>query len=387
MGTNGVLRIARIGGIDVKLHWSLALILLLFTYQLAADYFPLYVPSDSTLLYWALGLVATVIFLISVLLHELSHSFMAKRRGYKVTDIVLFIFGGVSNIEEEPKKAGDEFLIAVVGPLMSFLIAGICFGLLYLVNPPVKTAGASVAATLQFRAGINALLGLFNMIPGFPLDGGRVLRSIIWGITRNYQTATRAAGVIGQLVAYGFILWGLFQTLDGNLGGLWIAFIGWYLLNAAQQSTSGSAVRQAFRGVTVQQVMEPAPPSIQPQSTLAHLLSSYIIPYNLRVVPVADSAGKLVGIITLGDIKEIPQDQWGTVTVGQLMTGPDKLRVVSPQDGLDRALQFLQEGDFDQLPVADPNGHLVGIVTRAHLIRWLQIRDEMNAGKKPGPKT
>ena len=212
-----------------------------------------------------------------------------------------------------------------------------------------------------------------------------MLRSIIWGLTRNYQASTRIAGLVGQLIAYGFIFWGLYITFaDQNFSGLWISLIGWFLLNAAQQSVSGANVREAFRGVTVQQVMEPAPPSIQPQSTLAHLLSSYIIPYNLRAVPVADQTGKLVGIITLGDIKDIAQDQWGIVTVGQLMTGPDKLRVVSPNDSLDRALLFLQQGDFDQLPVVDPYGHLVGIVTRAHLIRWLQIRDELNVGKKTG---
>jgi Zn-dependent protease/CBS domain-containing protein len=385
MGTKGALKIARVGGIDIKLHWSWALILLLLTYQLAVGYFPLFVPNASPLLYWSLGLIAAIIFFISVLLHELSHSFMARARGYKVTDIVLFIFGGVSNIEEEPKKASDEFLIAVVGPLTSFIIAAVCFGLLQLVVPPVRNVGASVAATLQYLAWVNGLLGLFNMIPGFPLDGGRVLRSIVWAVTGNFQTSTRIAGLIGQLVAYGFIFWGLYQTFaQGDFGGLWIAFIGWFLLNAAQQSVSGASMREAFRGVTVQQVMEPAPSSIQPQSTLAHLLSSYILPYNLRAVPVADQSGKLVGIITLGDIKEVPQDQWGTVTVGELMTGPDKLRVVSPNDGLERALQFLQQGDFDQLPVVDPNGHLVGILTRAHLIRWLQIRDELNVGKKAG---
>jgi Zn-dependent protease/CBS domain-containing protein len=308
---------------------------------------------------------------------------MARARGYKVTDIVLFIFGGVSNIEEEPKKAGDEFLIAVVGPLMSFLIAGVCLGLLQVVGKQVGSIGESVVATLQYLAVINALLGVFNMIPGFPLDGGRVLRSIVWAVTRNFQTATRVAGLIGQLVAYVFIFWGLYQTFAAaDFSGLWTSFIGWFLLNAAQQSVSGASVREAFRGVTVQQVMEPAPPSIQPQSTLAHLLSSYILPYNLRAVPVADQAGKLVGIITLGDIKEVPQDEWGIKTVGELMTGPDKLRVISPNDSLDRALQFLQEGDFDQLPVVDPYGHLVGIVTRAHLIRWLQIRDELNIAKK-----
>jgi Zn-dependent protease len=340
------------------------------------------VPGESVLLYVVLGVITAILFFVSVLLHELSHSFTARLRGYKVSEIVLFIFGGVSNIEEEPKKAGDEFLIAVVGPLSSFLIAGVCFGLLLFVHPPLDTLGTSVAAMLQYLTLINVLLGLFNMIPGFPLDGGRVLRSIIWGITHNYQRSTRIATTIGQLFAYGFILWGLFQTFVGDFSGLWIAFIGWFLLNAARQSASGVAVREAFRNVTVQQVMEPAPPPIQPHSTLAHLLSSYIIPYNLRAIPVSDQTGKLVGIITLGDIKDVPQDQWGIVTVEQKMTGPDKLRVVSANDSLDRAFQFLQEGDFDQLPVVDPYGRLVGMLTRAHLIKWLQSQDAVPAERR-----
>jgi Zn-dependent protease/predicted transcriptional regulator len=377
MGTQGALKVASVGGIAIKLHWSWAVILLLLIFQLAANDFPVLVPGESGLLYVILGVITAILFFVSVLLHELSHSFTARARGYKVSEIVLFIFGGVSNIEEEPRKAGDEFLIAVVGPLASFLIAGVCFGLLQLFHPPLGTLGASVAGTLQYLTLINVLLGLFNMIPGFPLDGGRVLRSIIWGITRNYRLSTRIAATIGQLFAYGFILWGLFQTFVGDFSGLWIAFIGWFLLNAARQSASGVAVREAFRGVTVQQVMEPAPPPIQPQSTLAHLLSSYILPYSLRAVPVADQMGKLVGIVTLGDIKDVPQDQWGIVTVEQKMTGPDKLRVVSSTDSLDRAFQLLQEGDFDQLPVVDAYGHLVGMLTRAHLIRWLQSQDEV----------
>lgn len=383
MGTSGVVKIATIGGIEIKLHWSWLIIALLLTFTLANGQFPDRVPGETTLFYWVLGAIAAILFFVSVLLHELSHSFVARAMGYKVREIVLFIFGGVSNIEEEPKKARDEFLIAVVGPLTSFLLAGVFYLLLQVVTPPVRRAGAGAAAVFEYLAFINLLLGIFNMIPGFPLDGGRVLRAIIWGVNHNFQASTRIAGFIGQLVAYGFIFYGIFQIFaQNNFGGLWIAFIGWFLLNAAQQSVSGVAVREAFRGVTVSQVMEPAPPSIMPQSTLAHLLSSYILPYNLRAVPVADQNGQLVGIITLGDIKEIPQDQWGTVTVGGLMTGLDKLRTVKPQDGLDKAMQLLGEGDFDQLPVLDQNNRLVGILTRAHIIQWLQIRDQLKLAKR-----
>src|SRR5438874_1426327 len=253
----GTIRIARIGGIDIKVSWSWALVLLLVTYSTATTWFPVLMPRDSVVTYWVLGLISSVFLFVSVLVHELSHSFMARARGHKVHDITLFIFGGVSNIEGEPKQPSDEFLIAVVGPLTSFVLAALFYGLEQLVTPPVRRVGASAAAVLQYLALINALLGLFNMIPGFPLDGGRVLRSIIWGINHNFQSATRFAGFLGELVAYGFIFYGLFQTFSaGDASGLWLAFIGWFLLNAAQQSVASVVVRETLRGITVGQGRE-----------------------------------------------------------------------------------------------------------------------------------
>ncbi len=375
---SGAIRIASIGGIAIKLHWSWLIIVLLLTYTLAVGQFPALVPGESGVFYWVVGAIASVLFFLSVLLHELSHSFTARALGYKVNEIVLFIFGGVSNIEQEPKKARDEFLIAVVGPFTSFLLGGIFYLLLQFVSPPIRTAGAGAAAIFEYLAFINILLGIFNMIPGFPLDGGRVLRSIIWGFNHNFGAATRISGIIGQIVAYLFIGYGLFVTFYlGDFSGLWTAFIGWFLLNAAQSSVSSVAMRETFRGMYVYNLMEPPPPSIRPTSTLAHLLSGFILPYNLRAVPVVDAENKLVGIITLGDIKEVPQDQWGTVTVGEYMTGGEKLRAVFPNDGLDHALALLSENQFDQLPVVDHEGHLVGILSRARIIRWLQVRDEL----------
>lgn len=381
--SGGVFKIFTIGGIDIKIHWSWAIILLLVTFQLGAGYFPLQMPGESGVVYWGLGLMSALLLFLSVLLHELSHSFTAKARGLKVRDITLFIFGGVSSIEQEPETALDEFLVAVVGPLTSLILAGIFFGLEQLVSPPVHQVGAGAAAVLQYMAFINFLLGLFNLIPGFPLDGGRVLRSIVWGLTRNLQTSTRVAGFIGQLVAYGFIFWGLYQTFFlGDFSGLWLAFIGWYLLSAAQQSVAGTVMRETLRGMTVGQVMEPAPPVAAPHMTIAQLLTQFILSYNLRAVPVAED-GRLVGIVTLGDIKDVPQEEWGMVTVGQKMTGGDQLRTVRPQDGLDRAMELLGDGDFDQLPVVDTTGRLVGLLTRARLMRSLQIREELKVPRPP----
>lgn len=377
MDQQGTFKLGTVGGIEVKAHWGWVLVLFLFTFQLASSWFPQQMPGESQLSYWILGFISSLLLFASVLLHEFSHSFVARARGYKVRDITLFIFGGVSSIEEESKKASDEFWIAVVGPLTSFLLAVIFYGLLQVVTPPVRRVGAGAAATLQYLALINFLLALFNMIPGFPLDGGRVLRSIIWGLTRNGQTATRVAGLVGQLVAYGFMLWGLITIFQGDFfNGIWIGFIGWFLLSAAQQTVSGTAVRDLLRGIAVGQLMEPSPPTVPVHMTMAQLLTQYILPYNLRSLPVVDEYGRLVGVITLSDIRDIPQDQWGIATVGQVMQGPDKMQAVHPQDSLERAVQILNDGQQDQLPVVDQYGRLIGVLSRANVMRWLQIRDQ-----------
>ncbi len=378
----GVYKIATIGGVDVKLHWSWLLIVLLMTFSLASSWFPARMPRESQATYWVLGLLASLLLFVSVLVHELAHSFVALARGMKVHDIVLYMFGGAASLESEPEKPADEFLVAVVGPLTSLGLAGL-FLLFAVVFTPQEGQVSYWAANLfAYLAVINLVLAVFNLIPGFPLDGGRVLRSIIWGVLRDYDRATRYAGIIGQLVAYGFISGGLYVAffLD-NWDGLWLAFIGWFLLNAAGQSVTGVRMREAVRGVRVAQVMEQSPPVVAPTYTIAHLLSQYILPRNLRVLPVALD-GRLVGIVTLSDIKDIPQDQWGMVTVSDVMTGGDQLRVARPSDRLEDVMDTLLDSEFDQLPVVDAQGAVVGILTRAHVLRWLKIREELQQAPK-----
>jgi len=381
----GVFRMARIRGIDINIHWSWSIILVLFAFQVAVGQIPERVPAGSQFLYWVLGAIGALLLFASVLLHELSHSFVAQARGLKVRDITLFIFGGAANIEEEPKTAGDEFVIAAVGPFTSLVLAAIFAVIALVLSPQVSTTGEGAAALFWYMAGINVLLALFNMIPGFPLDGGRVFRAIVWAVNKDFQAATRIAGNVGQLVAYGFIVFGLYQAFFGtnfDLSGLWLSFIGWFLLNAAQQTTSGAAVRETLRGVTVANIMQPSPLVVLPHMTIAHMLTQFILPYNLSALPVASPEGQVVGIVTLSDIKDIPQDQWGIVTVGDVMTGHDKLKVVRPQESLEHAMQLLGEGEFDQLPVVDQAGRLSGMVTRAGVLRWMQIRDELKLKPK-----
>lgn len=378
----GVYKIATIGGIQIKVHWSWFLFLLIITFDVAVGFFPVRLPQESEATYWALGFVAALLLFVSVLLHELSHSFMALARKIKVRDITLYIFGGASTIEGEPEKPGDEFLISIVGPLTSLVLAAIFFLLEQLVSPPARRAGAWAAATLEYLAYINFVLALFNLIPGFPLDGGRVLRSIIWAVNRNFDAATRIAGFVGQLVAYGFIFLGLLQSFVGDSfgGGLWLAFIGWFLLNAAQQSMAGARVRDAIKNVTVAEVMEPSTDAAAPTYTIAHLLSQFLLPKNLRAMPVVQD-GRLVGVVTLAHINEVPQDQWGTVTAADVMTSGADMRVVRARDHLEQAVDLFSGTNLDQVPVVDQNGGLVGTLTQAHLMKWLQIKEQV---QRPG---
>ncbi len=374
----GSLKVARIGGVEIKVHWSWAIIMLMVTFELAVGYFPMHVPGAADATYWVLGLVTALLLFVSVLLHELSHSFMAQRRGLRVRDITLFIFGGAASIESEPERPGDEFAIAIVGPLTSFVLAALFFGVGQVVSP-VGQVGASVVAVMHDLAYINLLLGAFNMIPGFPLDGGRVLRSIIWSFNRNFQAATSIAGFVGQIVAYIFIFWGVYQTfVFGDFSGLWIAFIGWFLLSSARQSTDSVKLQETVRGVTVGQVMGPGPEPVGPQATLEHVVNRYLLPHNLRAIPVSqDGDGHFDGLVTLDGIKKVPQDQWATVRAGQVMISSDKLPSVQPGAPLDQALQLLHEGEVEQLPVLDPSGRLVGMLDRERVLRWLQIRDAL----------
>src|SRR2546426_10702328 len=227
----GSLRIGKIAGIDIYINVSWIIILVLLTVSLATGWFPQLYPGWSTATYWIVGFISSILLFVSVLLHELAHSLVARRRGLPVKDITLFIFGGVSNIEQEPKDAGIEFQVAVVGPITSLLIGAVCF----LLQLPLRGTNSLLGGILFYLAVTNILLGVFNLIPGFPLDGGRVLRSIVWKLTGNMRQATRIASLTGQVIAYLFILLGIWIFFVGDiLDGIWFGFIGWFLLSAAQ---------------------------------------------------------------------------------------------------------------------------------------------------------
>ena len=253
--------LGRIAGIEIGVHYSWLLAFALVAGTLAAGFFPAVYPGWSTLAYWITGIVAALLLFISVLVHELSHSFVARGRGLPVQGITLFIFGGVSNLRGEAQRAWDEFAIAIVGPLTSAVLAGIFWGLTFLI----ADQSSPLAATLSYLAIINALLAAFNLLPGFPLDGGRVLRSVLWGGTGSLVKATNISAMVGRVLGWGLIGWGVFRILQGDLlGGLWTAFIGWFLSSIADASRKEVVAQEIFQEVRVRDLMEPEPEAVKP---------------------------------------------------------------------------------------------------------------------------
>ena len=365
-------RIARIGGISINIHVSWIVIFVLITWTLAGSYFPQNYPDWPLSLYWTVGLATSVLFFVSVLAHELAHSFVARARGLPVHDITLFIFGGVSQLSEEPQTPATEFVMALVGPLTS-IVLGVCFGAVSFLAGGISEPLAALGSYLAF---INVLLGFFNLIPGFPLDGGRVLRSILWQATGSLQRATRWASLVGQVVAYLFILAGIWQIFTGDwVGGLWIAFIGWFLDNAASSSYRQLTARNLLAGHKVSEAMSRECPQVNAGLTLDRLVSEHMLPTGARCFPVMEG-GLVRGLLTLHNIKGVSRDRWATTTVEQVMTPLEGLKRVGPDEELWAAMQNMTADGVNQLPVMD-DGRLLGMLGRDNIVSFIRIKGEL----------
>ncbi len=386
-------KIGKLFGINIYVDWSWIFIFLLVTWNLAGGVFFELHPDWSTALRWTIGIIAALLFFASVLAHELAHSLVAKSRGIPVRNITLFLFGGVSNIQREPTSPGIEFFMAVVGPLTSIVLGiiflvlgGISAGLLGAVvsNPLNVFAGLGPVPTLLLWLGpINIILGLFNLIPGFPLDGGRVLRSILWGATHNLRRATQWASWVGQAVAWIFIIAGLAMIFGlnipffgtGFIGGVWLAFIGWFLNNAAAQSYQQVVVEDILEGVPVSQLMYSKVPTVSPDTTVGALVHNYIMGTEERAFPVVQN-DCLEGLVCLEDVRQVPRERWDQTTVREIMTPAAKLVTASPREDATEALNDLTSKDVRQVPVVQ-DGHLVGLLRQRDIMRWLQLHSQM----------
>jgi Zn-dependent protease/CBS domain-containing protein len=374
-------KLGRIGGIEIGIHYTWLFAFALVSWSLAAGFFPSNFPGWAPLTYWIVGVITALTLFVSVLVHELSHSFVALARGHGVHSITLFIFGGVSNLKSEAESPKDEFLISVVGPLTSFAIAAVCWLLLQVL--PLDDS--PLEAILDYLAGINVMLGAFNLVPGFPLDGGRVLRSLIWAATGNLRRATAIASYVGQGFGFLLIFAGVSQVLGGNfLGGLWIGFIGWFLNNAAESTRQQQAVQEGLRGARVAEVMDPQPPSAGPAMSVHEFVLDHVIRRGHRALLVVDG-GRLVGLVSITDAKKEPQESWATTTVGAIMTRTP-LKTISPDTDMAGALQLMVEGALNQVPVIQDD-RLVGLLSRADVMRFLQMRDELGLRRLPAGAT
>jgi len=366
----GSLRLGKIFGIDIYIHISWIIILVLLTWSLEVGWFSVGYPGWSTVMYWLVSFIAALLLFVAVLVHELAHSLVARARGLSVKSITLFIFGGVSNIEREPESPGVEFQIAVVGPIASLLIGGLAYLLLLALGKNTSP----LAAILAYLGLANILLGVFNLIPGFPLDGGRVLRSIVWKINGNLRRATRVVTIVGEVIAYLFILAGiwLFLGFGDLITGLWIGFIGWFLLSSAQSANSEVMLQSVLRGVTVGEVMNTSPVTVPANISLQKLVDEYFLPLGLRSA-IVTQVDQLAGLITLSDIRHVPREEWGQVPVGHAMIPQDRLHVVTPQQNLNDVLPLMVGRDVNQLPVVQ-DGRLVGVLSRDAIMRYLEVR-------------
>lgn len=388
MGGGSSLRLGTVRGIAVGVHISWLIAAVLVTWSLAQGWFPSAYPGWAAASYYLAGALAAVLLFLSVLAHEFGHALTALRFGIPVRSIVLFIFGGVATLERDTETPKAEFWIAVMGPVVSALLAVGFFGLSLLLGPITEFA----AAILGYLAIVNLLLLLFNLVPGFPLDGGRILRAILWWLTGNQGRATTIASVVGQVVAFGLIFWGISRLVGGDLfGGIWTAFIGWFLFNAAAEARRGVAQQDALAGLTVGQIAHDLPPLVTPELTLQALAHERILPTGQRAHLVIDE-GRLVGLVTLTDLMRYPQAEWTARTVRDAMTPADRLRTVAPRTPLTEALHVFAQDDFHQLPVLD-NGQPIGLLSRSALIRFLQLRTQLggpppaNPGPPPDPTT
>jgi Zn-dependent protease/CBS domain-containing protein len=369
----GGMPIGKAFGISLRLHYSWFFIFALVTWALAAGYFPSTYPTWSLSARIAAGLTTSVLFFASVLVHELMHSIVSQRQGIPVQSITLFIFGGVSQISSEPKQPADEFRMAIVGPLSSLVIGGILLGV-YFGLRNVDTLAAQFVTGITYWLGIiNLFLGVFNLIPGFPLDGGRVLRSLIWWRSGNLKRATRIASNAGRAVGFVLIFVGVWFVFTGNwANGIWLALIGWFLESAAVGSYQQLLLQDMLKGHVASEVMSRDCVIIPPDTTIDHLVHENILTSGRRCFPVV-SGSQLMGMMTLHDVKAVPREKWGTETVGEAMTPFEKLKRVGPHEELSSILQILTQDNINQVPVVEDN-KIVGMVSRENLLNFVNIR-------------
>jgi Zn-dependent protease len=361
--------LGRISGIEIGVNWSWLVIFALLVWSLAAGVFPDQYPDLGDGTYYAMAIVTTILFFVSLLLHELGHAFTARREGMEIEGITLWLFGGVAKFKGEFPSAGAEFRIAIAGPLVT-LVLGVAFmalGFLAFGSDPVQ-------GVVGYLGYVNLLLLAFNLLPALPLDGGRVLRAALWGAKRDFASATRIAANVGRGFGYLFIAAGLFAFfVTGAFGGAWLAFIGWFLLGAATAELRYLSVREALGGLSVRDIMVRDPVVVDPDTTLGRLMDEVIWNARYTTYPVVED-GRPVGLLPFRCVAQVPRSEWDERTVRDCMLPLDKVPVVSESQPLtDAAVELSDDGGIGRALVVE-GGRLVGLLSVTDLARALELR-------------
>ena len=364
------IKIGRIFGIPIYLHLSWILIFGLITYSLVDEFGARY-PQWSNQQLWSLGLLTSLLFFGSVLFHELSHSVVARHYRIPVASITLFFFGGIASITRDPDSAGQEFLIAAAGPASSYVLAGV-FGLLAYSTPD----GSMPSALGTWLGWTNLGLATFNLLPGFPLDGGRIFRSIIWGITKDYSRSTRIAARIGQAIAYGMMGFGAYMVFlaHSSVNGIWFIFLGWFLLTAARQSYSQVAAQGALQGLRAADVMTSEMPTVGRDLSLEEYAQEASRTGRRAHLVVSD--GRLVGLMRIEALQSFPREEWPATSVQAAMISRERLPWTAPEEPVLSVLERMRSANVDQLAVITGDS-VVGVVTRDSILRVIQARTEL----------
>jgi Zn-dependent protease/CBS domain-containing protein len=381
---NENLSLGRIAGIHVGLNWSLLVIAALIAWNFAVGILPTAAPGRTSGAYWAAGIVSAFVYLASLLAHELAHSVVAMRRGVRVDGITLWLFGGVSRFSSESASPGAQALITFVGPLTSLLL-----GVAFLLASVAVGGGAHpglLAVTLAWLGYLNILLGVFNLLPAFPLDGGRILQSLIWVRTGNRLRATRIAARIGMGFAYLLIAYGLvtFFVSASLIGGIWSVFLGWFLLSAARAEEYGGLIRQALSGISVAEVMTPDPVQAPDNITVEDALHGYILTSRHSTFPTHDAGGQLSGLLTLAALKQVAPNARPTTLIKAITCPLDRVATVSPRDPATHLLDVSDVGCSEGRTLVVDNGRLVGIISPSDINRLLQ-RSSLGRSQAPAP--
>ncbi|MFO7964355.1 MAG: site-2 protease family protein [Desulfobacterales bacterium] len=363
-------------GFEVKIDLSWIFIAILITWSLSTGFFPFHYKNLSTSTYWLMGIIGALGLFLSIIVHEFSHSIVARRYGLPMKGITLFIFGGVAEMGDEPTSPKTEFLMAVAGPLASIGIA-LVFLAIYL-SGQTGWLPRPISAVVGYLALINGVLAAFNLVPAFPLDGGRILRSALWKFKDNIRWATRVSASIGSGFGIMLIVLGLMSILMGNLiGGMWWGLIGFFLYSAAKSSYQQLLTRRALEGEQVSRFMKTDPITVPSDATISTLVNDYIYKFHFKMFPVIDSDRNLIGYVTTKQVKEIPKEKWPDIHVVDIVRGPDEENTVGASEDAMKALAMMSKSRQSRLLVADGN-RLLGVITLKDLLEFLSLKIELD---------